>query len=617
MILGAKGLSGRMDFRCFGFVIPIAVYLCFTLPDLQTPAPYTDELFFAPSAMEMAGYDLPQEYKADIGVYELTLGGKPFPVMSLQYIGMLRAYFQGFVFFLAGPSLVALRGFHVFLGVLGILGTYFFARMFFRDSFAGMLAAFFLAFDPTYVFSTRMDSVGFSLSMVLRTFSLLLFLFWWRKGSRGALCLAFFLTGLAFSDKAIALWFYAALVLASLFIYPRQLLHAFSRLSWKGILLLLILAAAGGFIFLAWYGPRFGHFFGTWLVGSFSAPSDAHQAAGFLSRFWESFREFSRLIAITFSGNLRPDIVEIPEIGGQVFRCVVSLLLPISVSMIVFLPLVLIVPSFRNTGRKALFLMIAGGLVFSQILLLPLLESPFDLALDFHHLLVAYPLLQLGAAAVMSFLFRVVFWGTRNPEETSPRKIPREGANLAQGAARAPGVPGLRRWRRLSRVGTVCLLAAALLVIPLGMNAFNLMRVHRALQTAGGKGLWSDSIYSLLSFLEARGDVPVLCNDWGLNRPLLFLSQGKIRTLSPFHHYIGKPCNGSENPDYWTYLESLLEYPELLVVEHTKPWTAFDCPNEALQTVLRQKERNMTPLAEFSSRDGSPVYRVGLLKRKQ
>ena len=101
----------------------IVAYLWFTLPNLELPGPYTDELFYAPSAMVLAGYEIPQDFKKDISLYEFKIAGKSLPVMAILYLGMVRSYFQALVFWLADPSVVALRGFHLLLGILGILST--------------------------------------------------------------------------------------------------------------------------------------------------------------------------------------------------------------------------------------------------------------------------------------------------------------------------------------------------------------------------------------------------------------------------------------------------------------------------------------------------------------
>jgi len=602
--------------NAIGILLPVALYLWLALPDLHLPAPYTDELFFAPSAMEMAGYDLPQDYKEDIGLHEFRVSGRSFPVMALQYLGMLRAYFQGAVFRLFGASLGVLRGFHLVLGVLGILAAYLFARGFFRDPAAGALTALFLALDPSYLFSTRTDSVGFSLSMVLRSVSLLLLLLWWRGGAKRFLYGAAFLVGLALSDKAIALWFYGGIVAAAFLLRPVTCCRRFFRLSWKPVLVSALLALAGGLIFFSWYGPRFGHFFGTWLWGSLSSSSQGVSDGDFAGKLMESAGNVLHLAVQTFSGYLRPDMVGVGDFGATLVRVLTSPLIPLFVLPALFIPWAWCSASMRDPARKALFLVLAGGLVVFQILLLPALESPFDLALDYHHLLVTYPLFQCAAAGILAALIRAGLSRPRTGEVEKEGRHTREHAEAAvvsKSGGSAPDRPVTHRNPKRTAVWyrATGLLVILVLALPLGANALRIRRVGEALRLQGGLGLWSDSLYRVEAYLMQEAEGPVLCADWGINRPLLFLSGGGIRTVSTYHRYVGKPGNGLEDPEYLAFLQSLfLREPNLLIVGHVSPWVAFDGAQGAVFEAARRSGKALNPVAEFRTRLDDPVYRI-------
>jgi len=57
--------------------------------------------------------------------------------------------------------------------------------------------------------------------------------------------------------------------------------------------------------------------------------------------------------------------------------------------------------------------------------------------------------------------------------------------------------------------------------------------VDEKIREGGGKGTWSDAMYTLADAIEQGDWEEVICLDWGLHRPLFFLTTGKIFITEP------------------------------------------------------------------------------------
>jgi len=54
------------------------------------------------------------------------------------------------------------------------------------------------------------------------------------------------------------------------------------------------------------------------------------------------------------------------------------------------------------------------------------------------------------------------------------------------------------------------------------------------IRQTGGKGMWSDAMYSLAEVVERGNWEKVTCFDWSLDRPLFLLTKGKVHVIDSF-----------------------------------------------------------------------------------
>ena len=188
------------------------------------------------------------------------------------------------------------------------------------------------------------------------------------------------------------------------------------------------------------------------------------------------------------------------------------------------------------------------------------------------HLLVLLPLPQLVIAA-----FAVA--------------LGRRAARWLSGRARKPLQAALRVLPAVVIVGSI-----------LSLDLLVDYSYHRDLAKTGGGSTFSDAIYSLTDYLEARND-KVVAMDWGFRRPVQFLSHERV---DPIEAYGLDPA---PTPRFYETLREFLRDPDTLYLFHVREGTAYP-RHDAFFAEAKVAGKEVVLERTFYHRNGLPVYEV-------
>jgi hypothetical protein len=131
------------------------LFLLLTTHQITAPGFYYDEALDAVPAMQIV-----QGQPTDLlNNASLDLFGRHWPLMLLDYQGIISTYLLVPFFLLGGINVVAVRAFPIVAGVIAILLTYVLGRLWF-DRGTGRIAALLLAVSPSWVFWSRIGATG-------------------------------------------------------------------------------------------------------------------------------------------------------------------------------------------------------------------------------------------------------------------------------------------------------------------------------------------------------------------------------------------------------------------------------------------------------------------------
>ncbi|TAK33801.1 MAG: hypothetical protein EPO21_11745, partial [Chloroflexota bacterium] len=191
--------------------LALALFLSFSLSQLELPGLYYDEALDAVPAMRLV-LGQPLELVRNAG---LRIAGHTLPLMAMDYVGPINTYLLIPFFAFLGVSVDSIRLMTVAVGALTILLYYFFLRELFNRGVAA-IAVLLLAVSPSFIFWTRQGIHVTSVMTAIAGGSLLALLYWWRTRRTWSLCLGCFLLGLGITAKLLFLWYAIALGLSSL-----------------------------------------------------------------------------------------------------------------------------------------------------------------------------------------------------------------------------------------------------------------------------------------------------------------------------------------------------------------------------------------------------------------
>jgi 4-amino-4-deoxy-L-arabinose transferase-like glycosyltransferase len=518
----------------FGFAVLGCLWI--DLPGLQ----YDEALFVAAS--------YPDPLRGGAGYVEIM--GQPVCIMVLPYLGALKGWLYRLVAEVAPPSAAAVRAPAVFLGAFTLVLLFWFARRVF-DARTGLIAVALAASDPTFLFTTRLDWGPVVIQRFCLLGGCLLLLRWRERPTAWRLFAPSLLFGLGVFDKLTFLWLLAALVVAALAVFPRELLGSIktkpAAIAAAGLvlgclpLLLYRFTTAPRSLGLRWetsLQPVFaklsmlwhafdGTIFQGWMA-NVTTPRVA-LSDGLLAR-WVCWWTGDRLIAATW----------MPWALGAA---------------------VLLLPWTLRTPLRRGLLFVVVFCVVAIVLMLPV-ESGGSV----HHLALIYPFPQLFVAASLNAVAAGMLSSSR----------PRRGQILMAGVA-------------------------SLLVLA---NVRAVTGQYGQILQYGGTPSWSEAIYELYDALQTRNPAKIVVLDWGLAMQLRWLSRDRLPLKEA-------PQPAGEERYFVETIEQALAEPGTVFVGYEASVVTVDPrTRELLEHAAEGAGRRLRLVAQVRDRQGRPRYDV-------
>jgi 4-amino-4-deoxy-L-arabinose transferase-like glycosyltransferase len=550
--------------------IPVLIYVLLAGRCIWLPGIYYDEVIQAIPAIAAlkGGVDGPL---IQVEGSVIWLGGHPFPLLVLPYLGSTQAAVLTLAFTVAGISVPVIRWTFIALGAIPLVLIFFFMRRLFGTGTA-LLSTLLLCMDPTYIFSLRSDNGPTAAMMICSMGTLWLLIAWWQTHKPAYLLTGAFLCGFGLYDKVNFVWFLGALAISVIAVYPHGVWNRVKRLRWHTWLGAVACFCMGASVLLVYtILTRGGPFRGLLhLVSEKTAfgVSNANLLSNLVWRMKSLFGllsgyEILDFYTSTFSGYHYP-------YSRGLFP---TTALPWLVGLAVLIGSIQAVLRVRwgLDLRKALFLFLLSALVVGASIITPT-------NLMYHHLLVAYSFLPL---LVAHFVMTI-------PDIVGTWRLGEQQSRLSKSVG----------W----------IVGAVVVLIVLATEFGVVTNYYRVLRETGGIGMWSDAIYELADYLEGD-DRTVACMDWGINLNLLALSEGELRTLEPWQEFL-YVC------DYSPEMEALILHPNQVYVFHAPRYTGVraitqeDCPRLSFFKTAEAIGSTVTLEKSINQRDGDLLFEL-------
>jgi hypothetical protein len=153
---------------------------------------------------------------------------------------------------------------------------------------------------------------------------------------------------------------------------------------------------------------------------------------------------------------------------------------------------------------------------------------------------------------------------------------------------------------------TPAILALAVLLVWGAGDLWNTIRYHQILTISGGYAAHADTSYDLAEYLETEQITAPLVLDWGIDAPLVYLSQGRVAPIEAFgYDRIDQPDAG-----FASRLAPFVADPAQAYLLHTPEFTVFQGRREALQELAAAAGRHIAVVAVFGERSGRPLIEL-------
>jgi hypothetical protein len=534
-------------------------YVVLATRAIDEPGLHIDEAAHVVPSLAFAKGGLPTNAIIGTGP-TLDVGGHSMNIMTFPLAGSLKNFLFVPVAALFDMGPQSVRYFSIALSALALVATYVFARRLFRSEWVAAIGVALLAVDPSFVFYTKVDFNHTALMILLKALAAWQFLRWWDTRSGLSLAISGFAVGLGVYDKANFVWIVAAAavaiaVLAGRAAWERANVPA-AALGIAGLVL--------GSLPLIYYNLRSGlaslHTFGA-VTGEFTAGSRSF----FADESVPGGGLVSQLIQRT---EVLADLLD----GSSVSRLLVN---PFPIRIV-------LIPILFAIAAAAICVQLFTSRPHSRELragFAAVLMTVFTLAAaaatsgGFHgyHVILAYPFPHLALALVIVQAARAV---------ASRRALARRPRAFAA-------------------------TAAVLTAIPVGLALATTLGMNHALSEDGGRGPWSDRIYTLERYLTGAHDGQrVVTADYGLSLNLVALSQGDLH-LDDYTLLLEE-----NSPPARQVLAPALRDRHTWYVLHAKD-TTFNVPaRRRLFATMKAVGAQPHLVRRFRERDGEPLYEI-------
>ncbi len=485
--------------------------------------------------------------------------------MLLSYLGALKTWIYFPILTLIHPSYLTIRLPALLIGAVSIwLFTWFLERAHGRR--VAWVGGVLLATDTVYLLTTCFDWGPVALQHVLALAGMALLLKFVSTGKRSTLFWGFVWFGLALWDKALFVWLFSGLAVATVAVFPRELW-------WRCTPKNLGLAAAGlclGALPLVVYNAvsNFDTFRSNSSFSLSQFPSRLHA----LHITWDGEILWEYMVHAPWApGETHAPDTALVHISGEVHSLVgfrhhyQNKMEPAFWVALALVPLLWFIPGSggqgdRGPARKTmLFCLIAMAVAWLQM------AFTKDAGLGAHHVVLLWPLPHWFLAVV-----------------------------FVQATAWRPP-----RWKR---AGTILLASGVLFLCVENLLVTN--EYFFQLASYGPTKSWNDAIFQLSREVgHIQADYLVL-DDWGILTPLIVLNGNRLPLLFADQTFLA-PIGDQHRRDW-----SMKRLSEDVWIGHTPQFQQWAGENERISGVARAAGFEKRIIETVPDRSGRPVFEI-------
>jgi hypothetical protein len=503
-----------------------------------------DEVLFATAVFDAPGST----------VFDTQLFDYEIPLMQRSYLGTLKSWIYAPILDRIRPSYLTIR---LPMLLIGCLTIWLFIRFLERahGGTVALVGGLLLATDTVYLLTTCYDWGPAALQHLLALAGMMLLLKFASSGKRSTLFWGFFWFGVALWDKALFLWLFSGLAVATVAVFPRELR---SRCTPRNVGLAVAGLLLGALPLVAYnIASNFNTFRSnaTFLLSQF--PSRLHA------------------LRITWDGEILWDyMVHSPSALARISGAVHSLagsrfhyhneLEPAFWVALALMPVLWFTSRARGPdGRRApkvlLFCLIAMAVAWLQM------AFTKDAGLGAHHVVLLYPLPHWFLAVA-----------------------------FVEAAA----------WKPLQRrnAGAILLVATVLFLVVENLLLTN--EYFYQLASYGATRSWSDAIYRLSDEAGHIQAEHLVIDDWGILNPLLTLHRDRLPLLLADQSFLAP---GIAETDRQWFLKRLKED---IWIGHTPPFQQWAGAGERIIRVARAAGFEKHLIETVADRNGRPVFEI-------
>lgn len=510
----------------------------------------------------------------------IDLFGRTWPLMVQDYIGALNVYLALPFLVFGGITVPALRLLSVCCGLLTLLFLYLFARRWFSTRVAAATVLL-LAVNPSFVFWSRQGIFVTNVTLTIFLASLWTLL---RAGAEPAgrrrfvwLVVTGFLWGVGLWAKLLFLWGIVAVVGVMILIgvtrwWRRGHPPLRTSVGWRacllslaGFVVALFVGAAPLLLYNVETQGTLLSIFGN-LGTSYYGVSNTALGANLLARLEQ--------VGILLAGNHLWYLGEVyinPLAGWALFVLLGAVAL---LGFQLYLPLPTVDTAPAPDADMPLPPWLAAAAPFAPAEIRHLLA-----------ILLLVVLIILQSSFTVSGLFVTHFY-------LILPFFPLLGAAAASIIARHGRTPAI--------------LALAVLLVWGAGDLWNTIRYHQILAVSGGYAAHADTSYRLAEYLATQQITAPLALDWGIDAPIVYLSQGRVTPIEAFgYDRIDQPDAG-----FASRLAPFVADPTTVYLLHTPEYTVFQGRREALQALAASSGRHVETMTIFGERSGRPLVEL-------
>jgi hypothetical protein len=421
------------------------------------------------------------------------------PVMLMSYIGALKAYFYFPIFKLFGVSAVTIRLPVILISLISLWMVFIISRLYFNTLTSAIVVSL-VAFDPIFIFMTKLDFGPIVFMMVLK---LLVLFFFIKTVTTRSTC---FLWPLVIScilglyDKLNFIWFIIALGVSAAILFRAELSSVLRHQRFSSIALpmaLLIITILGSSVLT---------------LRLLMQTQKANVS------LWDRISYALTLYAISMNGGeLYTRVLDSQLPSGTMTNYVTGLALVIMT--IAGLRILVQKQRGRAVGLSFLERMMACYLILFAVIFVQIVLT--HKAGGAHHILMLYPFHHfLAVGAAVGFL-RAVNERFRHGESAE--------AAASVVMSRVGGESGSVPWRRHTyNVGLgISLALAGLLLASEARVGLSYERAFNDKQMFNPR--WSPVIYDLAGYVNDRDVDVIVFPDWGIHNQVFALGKAETR----------------------------------------------------------------------------------------